>query len=78
MNLLEGLCELIFSQVNLTGFLNRTATAAKIVYREYVLKKWVLSNRAGNFRYFRIFSIIINDFFALIIKLITYFLTSPI
>ena len=38
----------------------------------------VLSTRAGHFRYFFIFSIIKNYFFALFIKLITYFCTSPI
>ena len=35
-------------------------------------------SRAGHFRYFFIFSIIKNYFFALFIKLITYFCTSPI
>ena len=34
--------------------------------------------RAGHFRYFWIFSITKNDFFALFIKLITCFCTSPI
>ena len=34
--------------------------------------------RAGHLRYFFIFTIIKNDFFALFIKLITYFCTSPI
>ena len=48
-------------------------------------EKWKLSGRksghfirAGNFRYFFIFSLIKNVFFALFIKLITYFCTSPI
>ena len=36
------------------------------------------SDRAGHLRYFFIFSLIKNDFFALFIKLITYFCTSPI
>ena len=36
------------------------------------------AGRAGHFRYFLIFSIIKNDFFALFIKLITYFCISPI
>ena len=35
-------------------------------------------NRAGHFRYFLIFSILKNDFFAFFMKLITYFCTSPI
>ena len=34
--------------------------------------------RAGHFRYFIIFSIIKNDFFASFLKLITNFCTSPI
>ena len=34
--------------------------------------------RAGHFRYFFIFSIIKKDFFALFVKLITVFCTSPI
>ena len=34
--------------------------------------------RAGHFRYFFVFSIIKNDCFALFIKLMTYFCTSPI
>ena len=34
--------------------------------------------RAGHFRYFDIFSIIKNEFFAFFIKLINYFCTSPI
>ena len=43
-------------------------------------QSWALavSCRAGHFRYFFIFSLIKNDFFALFIKLITYFCTSPI
>ena len=35
------------------------------------------NSRAGRFRYFLIFSIIKNDFFAFFIKLITCFCTSP-
>ena len=37
-----------------------------------------LCSRAGHFRYFFIFLIIKNDFFAFVIKLITNFCTSPI
>ena len=37
----------------------------------------ILFSRAGHFRYFFIFSIIKNDVFALFMKLITYFCTSP-
>ena len=35
-------------------------------------------SRAGHFRFFFIFSMIKNDFVAFLIKLITYFCTSPI
>ena len=38
----------------------------------------LFNSRAGHFRYFSIFSIIKNDFFALFIKLITYFCTIHI
>ena len=39
---------------------------------------WGPGRAAGHFRYFFVFSIIKNYFFALFIKLITYFCTSPI
>ena len=43
-----------------------------------VFAQTVMVSRAGHLRYFFIFSIIKNDFFAFFIKLITYFCTSPI
>ena len=52
------------------GFLVGDAELLKVVE--------ILKIRAGHFRYFLAFSLIKNDFFALFIKLITYFCTSPI
>ena len=54
----------------------RLATVAKVAIIARVVAR--VATRAGHFRYFLAFSIIKNEFFALFIKLITYFCISPI
>ena len=60
-----------------SGRLGRKTTLTKRESNEKWPRVPKYACRAGHFRYFLIFSIIKNDFFAFFIKLINYFCTSP-
>ena len=60
--------------------LNRVINVTLTKLKEHKLATHVVANRQSRARssFFKIFSIIKNDFIAFYIKLITYFCTSPV